>query len=114
MCTSGDDEEGGSAAGTTSGYSGAEVPEIVVTAPRLALNQETIDQIDWSDVGVVAAIGAVTGLYSGGIGTALVNAAAAAAGTIETEDDIDLVDLFQIQNDIIVVPGVPGPYIPLY
>lgn len=112
MCVAGEEEGSGSAgSGTTSG--GA-IPEIVATAPRLGLNLDVYQSIDWSEVFPITVIGAAAGLYSGGLGGAVVGAAAAGAGAIESQDDVDLVDLFEIQNDMIIVPGVPGGYLSLH
>ncbi|MEQ8857175.1 MAG: hypothetical protein RIC56_00875 [Pseudomonadales bacterium] len=112
MCVAGDEESGGTTTATDDGS--GDIPEILVTAPRLGLDQAVIDSIDWSEVWPAIVIGAATGGYKGGIGGALVTGAAAGATTIESQEGIDLIDLFEIRNDMIVVPGVPAPYIPLY
>ncbi len=111
MCVAAEDEASGTA---TTIEGGGDIPEILVTAPRLALDQAVIDAIDWSEVLPSMVIGAATGGYKGGLGGALMGGAAAGATAIESQEGIDLIDMFEIRNDMIVVPGVPAPYIPLY
>lgn len=113
MCTSGDEEEGGASTSTGGSYSGGEVPEIVVTAPRIGLDQTTIDSIDWSEVARLGAIGLTGGAVTG-VWTSLAAGLTGAAAAIESQDGIDLEDLFEIKDDMIVIPGLTGPYVPIY
>lgn len=113
MCTSGDEDEGGATAEAGGSYAGAEVPEIVVTAPRIGLDQVTIDAVDWSEVARLSAIGIAGGAITGGW-TALATGLTGAAAAIESQDGIDLEDLFEIKDDMIVIPGLTGPYVPIY
>jgi len=119
MCTSADEEPSSAAADVSGDASGSAagsvtIPEVISTAPRIGLSQEAIDKIDWGDVATLSAIGALTGASSGALGPTLIGALGSAAGTIETQDDVDLSDLFEITNDLIMVPGVPVPYTPLF
>ena len=113
MCTSGDEEEGGASTGSTGSDSGGELPEIVVTAPRIGLDQETIDSVDWTEVARLSVIGLAGGSITGGW-TALAAGLTGGAAAIESQDGIDLEDLFEIKDDMIVIPGLTGPYVPIY
>lgn len=113
MCVAGEEESAGASGGAGDG-SGGQIPEILVTAPRLGLDQAVIDSIDWSEVWPAASIGAFTGGYKGGLTGGLVSGAAAGATAIESQEGIDLIDMFDIRDDMIVIPGVPAPYVPLY
>src|SRR5690606_13466443 len=117
-CIAGEEELGGSSSGSagSAGGTGADdgtMPEIVVTAPRLGLNTSLMEVIDWAEVAKIAGYAALGGGYSGGWSGALGAGLAAGAGAIESQDGVDLEDLFEIKNDMIVVPG-SWPYVPLY
>jgi hypothetical protein len=113
MCVAAEDELGG---GSTAGVggTGGSIPEIVVTAPRIGIDPGLYQLIDWSEVAKISGIGALGGAYSGGWGGAVVGGAAAGAAAVESQPDVDLEDLFVIKNDMLVIPGLPSPYLPMY
>lgn len=114
MCVS-SEESGDPTVLGTAGVSGTgSIPEIVVTAPRIALSQDVIASVDWAEVATLSGIAGLGGLHQGGIGGALVGAATGAAAGIETQEGVDLTDLFEIRNDMPVIPGLPGPFVPLF
>lgn len=110
MCVAGEEEPGGS----VGGGGGGSIPEIVVTAPRIGINIDVFQAIDWDEVGKLSAVGAFGGAVSGGWWGLIGGAATGAAAAIESQPNIDLEDLFQIKNDMVLIPGVPGGYLPLY
>ncbi|MFW6094244.1 MAG: hypothetical protein ACODAC_09745 [Pseudomonadota bacterium] len=117
MCTSAPGIDGNSTydGSSVSGWSTSAdgVPEMVVTAPRVGLDMDVYQNVDWGEVGRLTAIGTAAGAYTG-IGGAAVTGAAAAAGAVEAQEDIDLTDLVDVKDDMVVIPGVAVPYTPLY
>ena len=110
MCVAGDEESNGSTSTASTTYGGdGDIPEIVVTAPRLGLDQALIGSIDWSEVAPLTLIGGL-----GGLAGALTGALAGAATAVESQEGIDLVDLVELKDDMIVIEGLPGAYVPLY
>lgn len=110
MCLAAEEEPGGSTAG-----SGASVPEILVTAPRVGIDLETFQRIDWAEVGKAAGIGAIGGLLTGGnLASGAGGGVTAGAAAVEALPGVDLEDLFVIKNDLVYVPGGYFPYMPIY
>ena len=115
MCVAGDEESNGSTSTASTTYGGeGDIPEIVVTAPRLGLDQALIGSIDWSEVAPLTLIGGLAGIPNGGLAGALTGALAGAATAVESQEGIDLVDLVELKDDMIVIEGLPGAYVPLY
>ncbi|MFU8814550.1 MAG: hypothetical protein ACNA7W_04330 [Pseudomonadales bacterium] len=97
---------------STSTTSTSSLEQIVVTAPRISINQDMFQNIQWSDVVPLTLLGGVGGVFNG-IPGILLGAAVGTATAIETQDDTSLVDLFQLENDMIFIPTLPGAYIPM-
>lgn len=115
MCVAGDEESNGSTSTASTTYGGdGDIPEIVVTAPRIGLDQEIIESIDWSEVAPLTLIGGLAGIANGSLTGALTGALAGAAAAVESQEDIDLVDLLELKDDMVVIEGLPGAYVPLY
>lgn len=108
MCVSGDEDQTGSSTGTT-GAGG--VPEIVVTAPRLGLDMAVIQSVDWDEVARLTSIGAIGGAIAGGGWGALGGGSTGAAAAVESQDGIDLEDLFVIKHDMVVPPNTGMIYL---
>jgi hypothetical protein len=111
MCVAGEEESGGASTGTDSGGS---IPEILVTAPRIAIDTGALANVDWYEVAKVSGYLGLGGLATGGIYGALVGAISGGAAAAETQEGVDLEDLFVIENDMIVIPSVLGPYMSLH
>ncbi|MDZ7669246.1 MAG: hypothetical protein U5Q16_07405 [Gammaproteobacteria bacterium] len=96
------------------GSAGGSIPEIIVTAPRIGVLDGVAETIDWSEVASQATIGTTFGFLAGGA----IGAAAGGIGTslseIESYEGIDLIDSFEIRDDMIVIPGLPGGYLSLH
>jgi hypothetical protein len=110
MCVANEDEPN---AGSVSVGSYGGIGHLVVTAPRIGISAETYDRIDWTEVLPQTLIGIGAGYIGGGLPGALTSEIAVTASAIESQEGVDLVDLFQIQQDIIAVRGLPAPYVPL-
>jgi hypothetical protein len=110
MCVAAEDELG---SGAGAGGTGS-IPEIVVTAPRIGIDPGLAQLIDWSEVAKISGLGALGGAYSGGWGGAVVGGATAGTAAVESQPGVDLEDLFVIQNDMLIIPGLPSPYLPMY
>jgi hypothetical protein len=110
MCLAGEEEPGGSSAGAGGG-SGS-VPEIVVTGSRIGLNMDVYQTIDWAEVGKLASIGALAGIPSGWQGV-VAGGLGGAAMSIESQDGVDIEDLFELKDDMIIIPGL-NPYMYLH
>jgi hypothetical protein len=112
MCVSNDEEAvSGSSTGTYSYSNGVE--QVVVTAPRISLDMNTVAKIDWSQVGVISFFGAVNNVFSGA-GAMLLGGLTGGLIAIEAQPDVSLVDLFQTTSDLITIEGYPAPYISLH
>lgn len=119
MCVAGEETLEVSSGGTggTSGTSGTEyyggaVPEVVVTADRIGIDMDVFDAIDWTEVLPLTMTGLLGGLGGGLIG-GLTGEIAGTLGAIESQEGVDLVDLVEIKNDMVYVPGIFHPYTPL-
>lgn len=111
MCLAGEEFPDGS---STGGSAGGDIPEILVTAPRIGVTDIVAGSIDWSEVATQAAIGTGFGYWAGGLNGALAGAIGASVSEIESTDGVDLVDAFEIKDDMIVIPGLPGGYLSLH
>jgi hypothetical protein len=109
MCVTYDEDTTVTSTSTTT--SGLE--EIVVTAPRISINMDTFQNIQWSEVVPLTFLGGVGGIFNGVPGI-LLGATIGAATGIETQDNVNLVDLLQIENDLVFIPTIPAPYIPMF
>jgi hypothetical protein len=113
MCVSSEEEAGGS--GTTGTYSYSNgVEEIVVTAPRISLNQDMLANIDWAEVGRLTSISGITAGLAQGVYGALIGTVGGGLLAIEAQPDVDLTGLIETVNDIPLISGYPAPYLPLY
>lgn len=114
MCTSGDSSgDDGSESGSSSstGPDGGE--DYVFNAPRLGLDPDVMEQIDWAEVARITVIGTAGGATKGMTGAVSAGISAGAIA-VEAQPNVNLSDLFQINYDMIYIPGLPGPYVPLY
>jgi hypothetical protein len=111
MCIAGEEFPDGS---STGGSVGGDIPEILVTAPRISVTDSVAGAIDWSEVASQAAIFSGIGLAAGGLSGAVVGAVGATLSEIESTEGVDLVDAFEIKDDMIVIPGLPGGYLSLH
>lgn len=110
MCVTSDETTESDASAT---WSSGGLEEMVVTAPRIGINLETLQNIDWTKVAPLAVIGGIGGIYNGLPGITL-GSILGAATSLETQDGVGILNLFQLENDIVYVPGLPAPYIPLF
>lgn len=111
MCVTYDEDTTVTSTSTTDPTSGLE--QIVVTAPRISVNMDTFQNIQWSEVVPLAFLGGVGGIFNGVPGI-LLGATIGAATGVETQDDVNLVDLLQIERDLVFIPTLPGAYIPMF
>lgn len=111
MCIAGEEFPDGT---STGGSIGGDIPEILVTAPRIGITDIVAGSIDWSEVAAQAAIFSGAGFAVGGLTGAIAGAIGASLGEIESTDGVDLVDAFEIKDDMIVIPGLPGGYLSLH
>ena len=79
MCVAGEEDPNGSTTASTSYGGDGSIPEVIVTAPRIGLDQETLAAIDWSEVAPQTLIGGFAGLANGSLAGALIGAVAGAA-----------------------------------
>jgi hypothetical protein len=112
MCVTNDEETVSDSSTGTYSYSNG-VEQVVVTAPRISLDMNTVSNIDWSQVGMISFFGAVNNLYSGA-GAFLLGGLTGGLIAIEAQPDVSILDLFQTANDLITIEGYPAPYVPLY
>lgn len=104
MCVSGEEEPGGSTIGS-GGISG-DIPTVAVYAPRLSLNMDALDAVDWDEVGRAAGISGL-GAWIGAKGNIWGGVAGGVAGGVmEVESQTDTEDLFVIERDMILIPGM--------
>jgi hypothetical protein len=108
MCVSHEGPD--SSAGATMTGTGP-VEHMLVTADRVGVNLNVYHDLDWSKVMPFAVLGGIGGAWNGWPGVAL-GSVLGAAGSIETQTG--LTDLFHFVNDIPVIPGLPGPYLPMH
>lgn len=108
MCVS--HEEENSSAGTAIDTGGS-IEQMLVTAPRIGIDLGVYQSIDWSKVAPLAILGGIGGVFNGLPGIALGSALGATTG-VETQ--AGLTNLFQLEYDLTLVPGLPAPYIPLF
>lgn len=97
-----------------SGSTGGNMEYVSVVAPRLGLDYDVYERIDWDEVQAAALIGAAAGSATGTVQGVVGGAVGAALQSIESQEDVDLEDLVDVKNDLLIISGSPMPYLPMY